>query len=277
MFLAPEVCFYAEPNYRGTRICKGAGETATFEDIDSVDMNDALSSVTVDCSLTVRAYEHAIIDRNGGASRLYTGNVADLPDDFDNRISHFVVSALQTEVCFYEYSDYSGGQMCAGAGSDVRATEIVAKGLNDKFSSVSVPKGLQVLAHMHDHSTGGGSGLTQTFTEDTTDLGDLDKEISRFTVSEKDNEACFYENSDYTGQSFCKPVGYQGEVSYAPNPLMNNMISSIKVPVGAKVTAYDDDFRGSTEEYTLSVSLAGTAMDNKLSSYKVEDNRSCKA
>ena len=58
---------------------------------------------------------------------------------------------------------------------------------------------------------------------------------------------------------------------------MNNMISSIKVPVGAKVTAYDDDFSGSTEEYTLSVSLAGTAMDNKLSSYRVEDNRSCKA
>ena len=89
------MCFYAEPNYRGTRICKGAGETATFEDIDSVDMNDALSSVTVDCSLTVITYKHPISYMNGGASRLYTGNVADLPDDFDNRISHFVVNALK--------------------------------------------------------------------------------------------------------------------------------------------------------------------------------------
>ena len=57
--------------------------------------------------------------------------------------------------------------MCAGAGSDIRWDAINGQGLNDKFSSVSVPKGLQVLAHEHNHI----SGYTQVFVEDTTDLG----------------------------------------------------------------------------------------------------------
>ena len=269
-FLAPQVCFYADANYRGARICKGAGETATFNDINGAGLNDAFSSVTVDCSLSVTAYEHG---NSGGASRQYTGNVAALAGDFNDKISHFVVSPLQTEVCFYEHSDYSGGQMCAGAGSDIRWDTINGQGLNDKFSSVSVPKGLQVLAHEHNHI----NGYTQVFVEDTTDLGFLQDKISRFEVSVRDNEACFYANEDYTGASICTQVGSQAEIYYGDNVAMNDVISSIRVPVGVKVTAYEHDFRGHTEEYTSSVSLAGTAMDNQISSYRVEDNRSCTA
>ena len=159
--------------------------------------------------------------------------------------------------------------MCAGAGSDIRLS---GHDLNDKFSSVSVPKELQVLAHVCDES----SSFSKIFVEDTS-LGFLDDKISRFEVSAKDSEACFYANADYTGASLCTQVGIQVELYVDPNTAMNDVISSIKVPVGVKVTAYEQDFRGRTEEYTSSVSLAGTAMDNQISSYRVEDNRSCKA
>ena len=89
-----------------------------------------------------------------------------------------VVVAQNTDrVCFYTNTDYGGTELCGMEGDriDVYHSNL---SLNDQFSSVRVPVGLQVLAFSNNVFY----GESRIFTQDTPNLGIFSNIISSFIV-----------------------------------------------------------------------------------------------
>lgn len=80
---APEVCFFTDSQFRGTRVCYGLG------DVRSVggDWNDQFSSVQLRGGAVVQLYAD---DDYGGDTRYFTSDIADLPaHGFNDTASSF--------------------------------------------------------------------------------------------------------------------------------------------------------------------------------------------
>ena len=128
-------------------------------------MNSALPSFLLGYKVTV--YEHANFE---GDTRVYTEDtprfgVSDI--NFNDIISSFIVSETD-EVCFFQHGLYQGSKLCASITRDrVDYPEIRDAGLNDQFSSVTVPHGIKVTAYQHANL----GGNSRVFTEDTPRFG----------------------------------------------------------------------------------------------------------
>ena len=81
-------------------------------------------------------------------------------------------------VCLFQHANYVGEKICSGLGS-VDYGQISALGLNDQFSSATVPIGLRVTVYEHNFNGG-----TRVYTEDTSFFSDFNDIISSFIVSE---------------------------------------------------------------------------------------------
>ena len=140
--------------------------------------------------------------------------------------------ALAQEVCFYEHPNYVGTKLCGREGDriDVYRSH---RNLNDKFSSVRVPVGLQVLAYADD----GFHGASLTYQADTSSLGGFGDVISSFIVQPA--TACFYTGKAYTGTTYCASVH-----DIVDLPMMgstfNNNFESVKIAPGLLVKVYCD-------------------------------------
>ena len=84
-------------------------------------------------------------------------------------------------VCLYQHGLYNGEYLCSGVGT-VTYTEINDLGLNDAFSSATVPSGLKVTVYQHANN----GGDSRVFTEDTPRFGASDvnfnDRVSSFVV-----------------------------------------------------------------------------------------------
>ena len=145
-------------------------------DIDSLGLNNKLSSIIVPLGLKVVAYENRDFT---GDSREYREEAYSL-GDFDDVISSFFV--LEFQVCFFKNRDYQGGRVCSSVGAvDVEVLE--AKGLNDEFTSVTVSPGLKAIAFANP----GFSGHFQEYLVNTPRIGETEffnNIISSFIVEE---------------------------------------------------------------------------------------------
>src|SRR5438046_206496 len=81
--------------------------------------------------------------------------------------------------------------------------------------------------------------------------------------------ACFYQDADYEGRSFCASAGE--DYKTVPNG-MNDRISSFKIFGGAQVTLYKDTkLRGDSERFTRNVrNLRDEDWNDKVSSLRVD-------
>ena len=83
--------------------------------------------------------------------------------------------------------------------------------------------------------------------------------------------ATFYEHSNYGGWSVSLGEGSHNYNDIASAGIKNDVISSLKVPSGYKVTLYNDaDFKGDKKEFTSDASYVGDDLNDKTSSIKIE-------
>ena len=132
------------------------------------------------------------------------------------------------KVCFYIDVSYGGTELCG-----VEGQRIEDLNLNDKFSSVKVPIGLQVLAFIDDSF----HGSSMIFRENTPDLGSFLDKISSFIVQPA--EACFYTGKQYAGTEHC--VSVSDVVNLSMQSTLNNNFESVKIPQGLLVKLFTDE------------------------------------
>ena len=289
-----KVCFYVDGNYGGQKLCGGEGQWIDVF-MTNPDLHDAFSSVKVPFGLQVLAF----FDTNfKGNNKIFQENTPDL-GSFNDQISAFVVQAARTciyngtqyaesgecdKVCFYVDGNYGGTKLCGAAGERINIVSS-HQTLDNAFSSVMVPVGLQVLAY----TNGGYSGESRLFQDDTPDLGSFDDQISSFIVqsarpcfytgteyteSEDCDKVCFYADSNYSGAKLCGVEGQWIDV-YRSHRNLNDVFSSVKVPVGLQVRAYiDDGFHGSSIIYRSNTPNLGSFND-QISSFVVEAAEAC--
>ena len=83
--------------------------------------------------------------------------------------------------------------------------------------------------------------------------------------------ATFYEHSNYGGWSVSLGEGSHNYNDIVSAGIKNDVISSLKVPSGYKVTLYNDaDFKGSSKDFTSDASYVGDDLNDKTSSIKIE-------
>jgi hypothetical protein len=79
-----------------------------------------------------------------------------------------------------------------------------------------------------------------------------------------------YENSDYQGRSLILPVGRYDYPFLLANRF-NDILSSMKIPQGFKVTIFaDPGFRGTQQTYSSDTPFTGNPLNDKTSSISVE-------
>lgn len=91
---------------------------------------------------------------------------------------------------------------------------------------------------------------------------------SLFAYDSTANEICFYENTYYQGKESCYT---QGNINYIGDEI-NDTFSSIKVPKGMKVEAFESpSFMGNKSTYDGNLLSLGNSFSDKISSLKVSE------
>ncbi|MEM9102999.1 MAG: beta/gamma crystallin-related protein [Pseudomonadota bacterium] len=133
---------------------------------------------------------------------------------------------------------------------------------NDSISSIKLDHGVKLTAYKHYNFT----GWEKEFIQDTSKLySPYDNNISSIKVEPLG--AVIYEDSNYRGTSFNLIPGRYSTVTLLSMGMVNDSISSIKIPSGLKVTVYKDTaFRGLTKTYTSDTPLLEANFNDEISS-----------
>ena len=95
--------------------------------------------------------------------------------------------------------------------------------------------------------------------------------IEKVGDTTNNNVATFYENSNYGGWSVSLPEGTYDYSDIIAKGIKNDVISSLKVNSGYKVTLYNNaGFKGTSKAFTGDASYVGDEMNDKTSSIKIE-------
>ena len=215
-------CFYEDSNYRGNYFCVRQGDR-----LDSLPsgMGDKISSVRVMGAAEVTVFRDS---RLRGRSARFIGDVRDLKGEgWNDQISSIEVRNGR------DYSTY-GGYGNNGA-----------YGNNGGYGN-----------------NGNGNGRARGRTQQQPNYGWGTDRAPAWGRNEQipREGACFYEDVDFRGQSFCVPRG----ATYTSLPSgFNDRISSVRV-FGADVRIFQDrDFRGKSQEIRSDVrNLRGNWRDN---------------
>ncbi|ETX01413.1 MAG: hypothetical protein ETSY1_07555 [Candidatus Entotheonella factor] len=160
----------------------------------------------------------------------------------------------------YENPNFQGQKQTLGPGS----YDLGEFGLaNDSISSVKVPQGYSVVLF----SDGGFQGAKEILTSDIQSLGAMGDKASSIQVFQN-KVAEFYEHFNYQGTSQQLPAGrYQmHELGIG-----NDMISSVKVPTGHRVTLFEHgDFSGERLVLTEDAPSLHSQFNDQTSSIVVE-------
>jgi hypothetical protein len=180
-----------------------------------------------------------------------------------------------TGACFYEDVNFRGRSFCVRPGERM---ETLPAGMGDKISSVRLAGATEVTVYRDSNMRGRSARLIS-------DVRDLKAEGWGDTISSLDvgraagarwrsdrspvwgrnqetprEGACFYEEADYRGRSFCAPRG----ATFTSLPRgFNDKISSVRV-FGGEVRVFQNrNFRGrSTEIRSDTPNLRGNWRDN---------------
>lgn len=143
------------------------------------------------------------------------------------------------QITLYSDAEYKGKSATFGVG---RYPTSIGLG-NDSVSSVRIPKGLKVTICEH----GSFEGRRCILVRDTPSLGGANDKATSMIVEEDKNPCVIvYSDSEFRGWSAEVQPGAQSEVGAG-----NDLISSVIVPPGFRVTLYEDSaFKGRTRELT---------------------------
>ncbi|WP_224367049.1 beta/gamma crystallin-related protein [Hyalangium versicolor] len=171
---------------------------------------------------------------------------------------------------FYSDPNFGGVGISLPPGS-YGISQMQAAGIpNDAISSIQVPAGVTVVAY----GDGAFDGPSWTFTSDNSNLANTgnDNTISSFKITVVESGVTFYPDRDFGGAGVTLGVGSYNIAQMQAAGIVNDSISSIRVPAGRTVTAYQDGaFDGSSWTFTADNSnLANTGNDNTISSFRVQ-------
>lgn len=160
----------------------------------------------------------------------------------------------------YEHSNYTGRSQTLDVGRyDIGQLTIG----NDVISSVKVPWGWKVTLYEHAHF----QGDTRVITADTPALAGFNDKTSSIVVRGSDPAVVIYEHNNYAGRGQVLDVG---RYDIGQLTIGNDVISSVKVPPGWKVTLYEHaHFKGTARVITADTS-ALSGFNDKTSSIVVE-------
>lgn len=227
--------------------------------------DNALSSINVPEGLTVTLYDlpnfkgKSLILNGEDASTSYLG-------DFNNRVSSAVVELVPRVII---YSDNGAGNAAGFEPGYYNINDLHIG--NDELSSVKVLKGVWILLFEHSNFNGRSLLLTQDATEDFMMGKDFNNVASSMIVGSADTplpEVTLFDGDREDAFKKLTPGAY---------PLLeagNNMLSSIDIPRGLKVTLYENaGYEGRSMEITKSVGtdfLTKYEFDNLTSSVIIE-------
>ncbi|MCX8027591.1 MAG: peptidase inhibitor family I36 protein [Thermodesulfovibrionales bacterium] len=173
-----EVIFYEHANYGGAWMGAKAGAdysslmgTSITPTQQTINWNDAISSIKVGTKVFVKVYEHV---NYGGASKIFTSDNSNLHNvGWGDKISSFKIryksescdpdtrDAKDDEVIFFEHVNYGGAWMGAKIGSEypsIGGTATMGTGQtinwNDAISSIKVGKKVRITVYEHDNYRG---------------------------------------------------------------------------------------------------------------------------
>jgi hypothetical protein len=180
------------------------------------------------------------------------------------------------EVEIFEHSNYNGKKSTLGLGY-YSYNDIKAMGLNDKTSSLKVPEGMVVVAYEHADKR----GEQFVYKSDTNWVGGgANDKFSSFEVMTEQEYAArqsktvdLFEHANYKGDvaSFTLEGDYQF-INYDQIKAMsmNDKTSSLKVPEGMVVVAYEHANRGGNKSvYTADSGWVGSGVNDKFSSLEL--------
>ncbi|MGZ3721822.1 MAG: peptidase inhibitor family I36 protein, partial [Bdellovibrionales bacterium] len=150
------------------------------------------------------------------------------------------------QICFYEHINFAGQSFCVNEGAS--SDNLVPSGWNDRISSISVSGNIGVTVYQDINYVGQSLYINQTVADIRSYGGQWNDFISSFSVDggwhnpppppSRRGQVCFYENINYSGQSFCMSPGDQN-ANLVPSG-WNDRISSIWVDGDASVYVYQD-------------------------------------
>ncbi len=171
-------------------------------------------------------------------------------------------------VCFYTDENYRGESYCVNAGE---SRQNLGDRFNDRFSSVQVFGGAQVVVYQDDNF----NGPRTTFASNISNLRDWNDRISSFQVSggrqsgglfggrrsdrpfddearnrgnKPRNGVCFYTDENYRGESYCAETG---DNRRNVEDRFNDRFSSLRIFGGARVVVFEDEnFGGPSTTFT---------------------------
>jgi len=152
---ANQICFYRDYNYAGPYFCARMGQSDASLGAQE---NDQISSIRVGSNARVEVCE----DFNySGNCRIVTGDIAQLPNSLNDRISSYRTTQIggggggggnpTGRACFYADYNYNGAAFCLDRGQSIAQ---LGPQWNDRISSFRVEGGATVTA-CEDFNYGG--------------------------------------------------------------------------------------------------------------------------
>lgn len=175
---------------------------------------------------------------------------------YNSRASSIIVEPAR--VIIYADANYLGTSQVLDIGRYDIASLTIG---NDKLSSFRVPSGWRVTLYQHSKF----SGTSQTHTTDSAYVGSFNDVASSLVV--EIDQVIVYSEANYAGTSQTLGVGSH---NMAALTIGNDVISSLRVPAGWKVTLYQHSNFGGTAVSYLQDTTALGAYDNWTSSIVVE-------
>jgi hypothetical protein len=174
-------------------------------------------------------------------------------------------------VCFYSDAAFAGESFCVNPNG---LNDALGLDWNDRISSIRVGRNSGGVELCRDNGFAGGC---QFFGADTANLGAFNDAASSFRVGQRSpappvspvpsGQACFYENFDYGGSSFCRSAG---EVVAALGTDWNDRISSIRIGDDVWVQVCSDfNFGGSCNSVGSGVGQMPPSGNDNISSLRV--------
>lgn len=229
------VCFYEDSNFHGRYFCLRPGDRLTAVPNG---MGDKISSVRVRGNTEVTVFRDS--DLRGRSAR-FIGDVRDLKrEGWNDQISSVEVGSGR------DYSNY--GTYGTSGNYGERGREPAYGDRDDRARDRDRDR----------NRNGNGYGDRGGWMSDRAPVWG--------NMQNQQEGACFYQDRDFRGQSFCVPRG--GTYTSLPSGF-NDKISSIRVFGGAVRIFQDSNFRGRSTEITSDVpDLRGDWRD-KISSIRV--------
>ena len=205
-----------------------------------------------------------------GTARYVRITVTGLPSGANASFYEFKVFGTVDGSTVFNDVNYGGTGVTLGAGFYTLA-QMQAEGIADNsISSMQVPAGYTVIAYDGEAF----DGTSWTYTSDNSNMVNTGNNDQISSIKVLSAGPTFYSNTSYGGTAVTLGAGEYTLAQLQAAGIANNSISSIRVPVGYTVVAYDGSaFDGTSWTFTTDNSnLVNSGNNDMISSVKITIN-----